>query len=47
MKDLKKEIIETVNRIDDSWLLGVICRFIQGVTEGTEYEYIRQDNTQE
>lgn len=38
MRDLKQEIIETVNRIDDSWLLGVICRFIHGMVREEEHE---------
>lgn len=47
MKSLKQEIIETVEWIDDDWILDAIRGFIDGMVKGTKYEYIRQDNTQE
>lgn len=38
MKDLKQEIVEMVSRINDSWLLEVICRFIRNMVKETKYE---------
>lgn len=38
MRDLKKEIVEIVARIDNAWILKVICEFIHGMIKETQYE---------